>query len=129
MQGFLLSSIVQCQRCEEKRPMMEMAQCSHRGNITYECANKCLTLAEKQMRIDKEKDKELIAQFGHLPQGAQIKAMYNIEFDDMEELGIRMRDASYHYHHNPTNEYYSWNFFQHEWRKADSSIKKLITKH
>ncbi|ARF11889.1 hypothetical protein Klosneuvirus_3_24 [Klosneuvirus KNV1] len=128
MQGFLLNQYVQCQRCETKKPLMEMSQFSYRGKVTYECPNRtnCFTKEELKAKADKERDKELLAKFGTLPQEEQIEAMYGVKFDDLEELSIRLRDGSCHYHHIPTGEYYSWDLFQHTWKTANSSIKKYI---
>jgi len=128
MQGFLLSQLVQCQRCETKKPLIEMSQCSYRGKVTYECPNRtnCFTKEELKAKADKERDKKLVDEFGSLPQEEQIEAMYGIKFDDLEELSIKLRDGSHHYHHIPTGECYSWDFFQNTWKTANPSIKKYI---
>lgn len=124
------SQIVECERCHIVKPLMEMSQCSFRGKVSYECPsrNNCKTKEEIKQHEEEIKSKELISKYSHLSKENQIEAMYGVNFDDLDEHPMRMRDASIHYYHDETDTYYSWCWGDSIWRKTNKSIRMMLEK-
>ena len=115
-----------CAKCNKERPLNEMIGCGFRGVTTYECIDEqnCLS-KERLQNIEREKQKKIDMderqKYIHLPKEEQLKQRYNVEFDDLEELKMRFRDASIHYRHKESDTTYSWCFSGNYWYQT--SIK------
>ena len=73
------------------------------GNVSYECSNEkeCYQRANVEKIALEQERRMLLQKFGNYEKEEQLKAMYGINFDDLEEIPFRTRDASIHYNYFP----------------------------
>lgn len=123
--------IVNCNKCNKESPLIEMTSCSFKGKVTYECSNETTCLSKAKLEKIKLEETEKINKdkrdkYKHLPQIEQLKEMYGIDFDELEELDIRFRDASIHYYCEYNDEFYSWSFGGKHWYQTSFDLRKYI---
>lgn len=125
------STLIKCNKCNKENPLSEMSSYSFRGIVTYNCTDEFNCESKEKLEAIKIKEKERIdkehrEKYKHLPKEEQIKEMYGIDFDDLEEMDIRFRDASIHYYHEDTDEFYSWSFCGKYWYRGHCSLKQYL---
>jgi hypothetical protein len=52
-----------------------------------------------------------------------------IEYNDLEEIGLRFKDASIHYFHNKLNKIYSLNMATNNWYTPSANFQKQLLEH
>lgn len=108
-----------CKLCDRERNMEDLTSVHEKGNITYICEDvkDCKSNNKKiQKKIDEEKRiKELREKYKHLDKEEQLKEIYGVDFDDLDELPERYRDASIHYIHKETGKKYKWTWAGNYW--------------
>lgn len=119
---------VTCQKCKYEDHPDNMWSVHNNGETEYECMenNKCYqrTNAEKiaQRNIEKEQEQK----YGHLEKETQFETRYNLEYEDLEELPCRFRDASIHYRHSGNGEFYTWCWGSKVWQKPRYDLSSYV---
>lgn len=123
--------VVTCHKCKSEKLFNEIASCNYKGTVTYECLDEknCKSKSLINMEAKQKKDKEENEQknkYKHLPKEEQLKERYGVEFDDLEEVEMRFRDASIHYHYPDEDTFYSWSFAEKFWYKPSFDLRQYL---
>lgn len=95
--------IVECVKCKVTENINSMFkvfdQTKGPNVVSYECANtkECYQREHAEDIQRKKDEKSFSDKYMHLPKEEQLMAMYGLGMEDIEEIPIRMRDASIHY--------------------------------
>lgn len=114
---------VECKKCKTTaNPSLmwkEFDQTKGAGVVSYTCSN----YKECSARANPEKTKfdKLQSQYKHLDKEDQLREIYGLEMDDLEEIPFRTRDASIHYQYIPNDE-------ENDEEENDEKIPKLPTR-
>ena len=120
-----------CYKCDKENNIQQMVSFCNKGITKYECVDEenCFSkekLKEIQIKKRNQVHKEKLEKYNHLSQEDQLEKMYNVKFCDLNELGIRLRDASWHYEHYDTEELYSWNYASKYWYQTTLDLTKFL---
>ena len=120
-----------CKLCKRERALGDTITCGFRGVTTYECLDELgckeivnLEKTKKEAMQIKELEERL--KYAHLDQIGKLKMMYDIDFDDLEELEIKFRDDSVHYYCKLNDSFYSWAKGENYWYRLMGDLRQYI---
>ncbi len=113
-----MSELRTCFKCGKERNIIEMGGIYGGKSVKFECLEDCqkeVRERAKKLREDKrKKELEIREKYKHLDKEEQFEAMFGLEFDDLTESPLKLRDASIHYRHK-NGKKYSWCFAGNYW--------------
>jgi hypothetical protein len=125
------SDKIVCKLCSRELILGEAITCGFRGVTTYECLDEkeckgIVNIEKNKKDAIKIKELEEREKYKHLDQVAQLKMLYDINFDDLEELQVKFRDCSVHYYCELNDSFYSWMKSGNYWYKPTFDLRQYI---
>ena len=96
-----------CKLCNHTSSGQDMARCSDRGKVHYECVDE--KACKWRVEEPKRKESAEAEKYKHLSNEAQLEARFGLEKDELvclSEYGVLFRDASVHWYHPKTDTFY-----------------------
>lgn len=74
---------------------------------------------------------DILTDFTTIKRSEKVKSLddLGVDFNDLEEISLRFRDASIHYYHKKLNKIYSLNIALNHWYVPIDSIQKQLLSH